>query len=108
MNALYSRVIYPLAEPAAHRGMNRLMAEYGERESDSLASNQERQWAAMQQVIQNAYDSTPFYRRRLDEAGVRPGDISSPAQLSRIPLLTRADIRDNLDGLWSRRYRRED
>ena len=108
LNALYGRVVYPLAEPKAYRGMQGLVADHRRRESQSLDENAGQQWSALRQVIQSAYDSVPFYRRRLDEAGVRPGDIQSPAHLQGIPLLTRDDIRNHLDDLWSRRYRRED
>src|SRR5438045_1955090 len=107
-NAFYSRIVYPLAEPKAYRGMQKLIAGHRQRELQTLGENARQQWSALQQLIQHAYDSIPFYRRRLDEAGVRPVDIQSPAQLERIPLLTRDDIRSNLDDLWSRRYRRED
>src|SRR5438046_7130762 len=88
--------------------MQRLLADHRRRESQSLDENAGQQWSALRQVIQSAYDSVPFYRRRLDEAGVRPGDIQSPAHLQGIPLLTRDDIRKHLDDLWSRRYRREE
>ena len=108
LNAFYSRVMYPLAEPKAYRGMQKLIAGHRRRESQSLQENATQQWGALRRLIQHAYDSIPFYRRRLDEAGIRPGDLQSPAQFARIPVLTRDDIRHNLDDLWSRRYRREE
>src|SRR5437764_10109899 len=107
-NAFYSRVVYPLAEPKAYRGMQKLIAGHRQRELQTLGENARQQWSALQQLIQHAYDSIPFYRRRLDDAGIRPGDLQSPAQFARIPVLTRDDIRHNLDDLWSRRYRREE
>jgi phenylacetate-CoA ligase len=61
-------------------------------------------------VIKHAYDTVPFYRRRFGEIGLTPADVRSPADLSRIPLLTKQDIRRHFDDLWStsvpRRLRR--
>jgi phenylacetate-CoA ligase len=38
--------------------------------------------------------NSPFYRRRLDEAGVTPGDIRMLSDLSRLPFTTAEDLRD--------------
>jgi phenylacetate-CoA ligase len=39
--------------------------------------------------------AVPHYRRALAEAGVGPDDITSLADLSRLPFTTKADLRDN-------------
>jgi phenylacetate-CoA ligase len=46
-------------------------------------------------TLRNAYDNVPFYRKRLDSAGVSPKDIKSLEDLSRLPFTTKADLRDN-------------
>lgn len=66
-----------------------------------------RQLQTILKLLQHAYDSTPFYRERFDKANIVPGDIRSLQDLQKIPVLTREDIRNNLDDLWSRRYSRE-
>lgn len=45
--------------------------------------------------IKHAYDNSPVYRRKFDEAGVHPDDITSLADLSRFPFTTKKDLRDN-------------
>lgn len=40
-----------------------------------------------------AYESVPFYGSHLDAAGLRPGDIHSPADFRRVPPTTKADYR---------------
>ncbi len=50
-------------------------------------------------LIEHAYANVPFYRRRFDEAGVRPRDIQAPADLAHLPLLTKREIQDHLDKL---------
>ncbi|MBZ4322098.1 phenylacetate--CoA ligase PaaK [Streptomyces huiliensis] len=63
----------------------------GERLShDGLAALQRERLRA---TLRNAYDNVPFYRRAFDEAGVRPEDCRSPADLPRFPFTTKADLR---------------
>jgi len=46
-------------------------------------------------TVNHAYAGSPFYRARLKEAGVEPGDIKSMADLSRLPFTTAYDLQDN-------------
>lgn len=61
-------------------------------------------------IVRHAYETVPFYRRRFDQERLRPTDIRTQADLIKIPLLTRRDIREHFDDLWSssvpRRLRR--
>jgi phenylacetate-CoA ligase len=45
--------------------------------------------------LARAYERVPHYRRKFDEAGVRPGDLGSLADLARFPFTTKQDLRDN-------------
>ncbi len=49
----------------------------------------------LQQVVQRVYHTVGFYRRTYDEAGVKPEDIKSLADLRRLPFTTKQDLRDN-------------
>jgi phenylacetate-CoA ligase len=49
----------------------------------------------LQAVVERVYHLVPFYRRRLDEAGVKPEDIRTLNDLKRLPFTTKQDIRDN-------------
>lgn len=53
-----------------------------------------RQWQRFQAILQHAFTSSPFYRRRLRGAGITPDDIRSPDDVARIPITTREDLRD--------------
>ncbi|MEW9549477.1 phenylacetate--CoA ligase PaaK [Nonomuraea sp. NPDC050783] len=46
-------------------------------------------------TLGHAYDHVPFYRRRFDEAGVRPDDFKDLSDLARFPLTTKQDLREN-------------
>ncbi|GGV21723.1 phenylacetate--CoA ligase PaaK [Streptomyces griseoflavus] len=45
--------------------------------------------------LRHAYDHVPFYRKSFDDAGVRPEDCRSLADLARFPFTTKADLRDH-------------
>src|SRR5712691_2609323 len=45
-------------------------------------------------VVARVFDRVSFYRRRLGEAGLTPGDICSLADLRRLPFTTKDDFRE--------------
>lgn len=47
-------------------------------------------------MVQHAYQHVPFYRRRMDQAGIRPSQVASIADLAALPPLTKDDIRQHL------------
>ena len=49
----------------------------------------------LKHLVKYCYDNVPFYHKRFDEAGVKPEDIRTLKDISRIPLTTKADMRDN-------------
>ncbi len=44
-------------------------------------------------TVLHAYEHAPATRRKMDEAGVRPGDVKEPADLRKIPLTRKADLK---------------
>ena len=49
----------------------------------------------LQHTLRHAYDNVELYRRKFDEAGVRPEDCRSLADLARFPFTTKADLRES-------------
>ena len=49
----------------------------------------------LQATLERVYATVPFYRKRFDEAGVRPAQIKSLQDLKRVPFTTKQDLRDN-------------
>lgn len=47
------------------------------------------------QMIERIYYNVPFYRNKLQEQGIEPGDIKSVDQLKDLPFTTKDDLRDN-------------
>lgn len=60
-------------------------------ERDSL---QLLQLQRLQEQVQRCCAGSPFYRERLDRAGVGPGQIRSLDDLRRIPVVTKQELRD--------------
>jgi phenylacetate-CoA ligase len=53
-------------------------------------------------VARHAYETVPFYRRQFELLRLVPADIRGRADLPKLPLLTRDQIRQNYDDLRSR------
>ena len=47
------------------------------------------------EMIERIYYNVPFYRNKLQEKGIEPGDITSVDQLKDLPFTTKEDLRDN-------------
>jgi phenylacetate-CoA ligase len=58
---------------------------------DELAALQGDRLRAM---VARVYERVPFYRRKLDEAGIRPEDLRSIDDLVKLPFTTKPDFRD--------------
>jgi phenylacetate-coenzyme A ligase PaaK-like adenylate-forming protein/ABC-type branched-subunit amino acid transport system ATPase component len=52
------------------------------------------QLAGLRWTVNHAYHGSPFYRARLDAAGVGPRDLESLGALRRLPFTTAEDLRD--------------
>ena len=48
----------------------------------------------LSELVAYVYNRVPFYKRRLDEAGIEPAEISDIADLHRLPLTKKSDLRD--------------
>jgi phenylacetate-CoA ligase len=53
-------------------------------------------------LLKHAYETVPYYRRIFRERGLSPGDVKSVDDLTKIPILTKADIRNSFEDLISR------
>ena len=49
----------------------------------------------LQETVHRVYAKVPAYKKKMDDAGVRPEDIKSLSDLSRLPFVTKQDLRDN-------------
>ena len=67
----------------------------------------ERQWQHCRLLLEYVYIHNKFYRRRFDEIGLHPGDISVPEDMERLPILTKQEIRQHTPEMISAGYKIE-
>ncbi len=58
---------------------------------DELAAHQ---LAKLKDVVRRAYDKSPFYRAKMDAAGIKPGDIEMLEDIRHLPFVDKNDFRD--------------
>ena len=49
----------------------------------------------LQETVNRVYERVPAYRKKMDDAGIKPEDVKSLKDLSRLPFVTKQDMRDN-------------
>jgi len=52
------------------------------------------QLANLQATVARCYERVPFYRRRMDEKGVKPQDVRSLDDLRLMPFISKHDLRE--------------
>lgn len=60
------------------------------------------QEARLRLVITNAYNHVPYYRTVMNRLGLEPADISTLADLRKLPILEKSDVRTHAEDLKSR------
>ncbi len=53
------------------------------------------QFERMQKTLRHAYQHSPAYQKKFDEAGVHPDDFKQLEDLAKFPFTTKKDLRDN-------------
>lgn len=72
------------------------MGKYFQEEIETASRETIGQWQndGLLDVVKRVYENVPFYRKKMEEAGVTPDDIKSTADLPKLPFLTKDDLRD--------------
>ncbi|MFB6297744.1 MAG: phenylacetate--CoA ligase PaaK [Salinirussus sp.] len=75
---------------------------YTDTERLDRARLRELQSERLRETVAYAYENVPFYRDRLDEAGLEPGDVEGVEDVTKLPTTTKEDFRDEYpDGLFA-------
>lgn len=103
-NSLMANLVLPLFDIA--RGTSRFKSNMIlQRTQWSSRRDIERlQNSNLRLLIKHAYDTVPYYNRLFRERGLSPSGIKSVADLTKVPILTKADIRENSADLVSRGF----
>ena len=68
---------------------------WAKEETLSRAEMEKLQLERLKETVNRVYERVPAYRAKMDVCGIKPKDISSLADLSKLPFVTKQDLRDN-------------
>ena len=87
---LVSKLLFPLHEKIKKHDTvaikNQLEKSQWQTTEQILAAQKRR----LQSFIQTAYQNVPFYKAQFDRLGIKPEEITSPADLAKLPFLDKA------------------
>jgi len=66
-----------------------------ENECMESAARKKIQLAALKNLTETVYSNVPFYRQKIEEAGITPRDIHSIGDIEKLPFTTKDDLRIN-------------
>lgn len=101
---LLNRVGVPVAERLRGWPVSRYLRELLEAQNWPPQRIRATQDARLAALVQHAYETVPFYKRLFDSRGLTPDDVRTADDLPKLPILTKQDMRDNLQDLVSTAY----
>jgi phenylacetate-CoA ligase len=94
-------VLFPLHEAAKQHPTYRFLREMEAADCLTSTELQELQCRKLQNLILYSYEHVPYVRTRMDEAGIAPNRLRTPDDLAQLPIMRKADVRQNRDQLRS-------
>ena len=69
---------------------------YYQKEIETMSAEEMRKLQSEKLVkqVKHVYENVPYYKKLMDEKGVKPEDINGIEDLHKLPFLTKADLRD--------------
>jgi phenylacetate-CoA ligase len=93
---LYPRLPIPAQNLAcSFYGWRESRKRFGSSFEKSLAFLQAFQNEQLAKLVKHAYENVPYYREIMKERGLVPSDITTVADLPKLPVLTKEDVRQN-------------
>jgi phenylacetate-CoA ligase len=118
--AIYERLPVPLqnlvCSAYGHREVRTRFGKEFRRQLDELS---ESEWLSasniaghqdehLRDLVRHAYDTVPYYRDRMRELRLTPSDIRGRADLPKLPILTKENVRANYQRMVSNNARKRD
>ena len=75
---------------------------YWDRKTETISKKEleKVQLERLQQTIKKLYENVPFYRGKFDAAGIKPKDVKTLKDITKLPFTNSSDLRDNYpDGM---------
>ena len=72
------------------------MERYYQKDIETASREQIQEWQdeRLANTVRRVYENVPFYREKMDAAGVKPEDIRSTKDLNKLPFTTKDDLRE--------------
>lgn len=79
-------------------------------ETDKYTEQQIKEYKELHiaKILHYAYSHCPYYRKKYDEANVSPNDFKALEDLRKFPILTKEEVRENIDDMISDEYSKAD
>ena len=70
---------------------------YWEKEMETMPRDQlaEIQLQRLRETVKRVYQNVPFYKKSMDQLGVKPADLKILADIQKLPFTNKQDLRDN-------------
>ncbi len=102
---LYDSLFLPLAAAARRRRYHQLRAFLERSQWWPAERLREFQWSELRKLLEIAFRSVPYYRRKYADVGARFEDIRSWDDFRRLPVLTRAEVNRHREELFPADFR---
>lgn len=94
-------VFFPLHEWVKGHPSFRILKEMESADFLTRGEVEKLRAAKLQQLLKYAYAHVPYIHNVIRQAGLEPSDIQGPADLARLPLMRKADVRKNREQMRS-------
>lgn len=94
-------MLYGIIAKARGYNINRYLKEFLKSQYFTKKELEEIQISKLVHLISYAYTYVPYYRKIMDERGLTPQDICDKRDLSKLPILTKAIVKENYKELIS-------
>ena len=102
---LVRNLIFPVWVRRDHPGCPRYSREFERTQFLSKSDLEAVQLHRLRKLLRHAADNCPFYAKRLQQAEIVPEKVTTLAQLSQLPTLTKRDIQDHGAELQATNFR---
>ena len=102
--ALVRKVTFPLWTVRDHPKARHYIHEFDRTQFLPPAQLRALQLERLQKLIAHAYKDCRFYRERMEQAGLRPSDVTELSVLRRMPRLTKKDLQTSGDEMLAQSF----
>jgi phenylacetate-CoA ligase len=104
LKPIIKHITIPLYDKRENNYITPIFKELRKSQKFSEEKIAELQLTNLKSIINYAYDHSKFYKTRFDDNGISPNDINTFNDIEKIPILSKDDIRNNLQTMISDEY----